>query len=181
MLLESSRSGILFDNSALISVQQKRIITELLNSELDQEWKSLFCFGKLMELLARTFDQHKLGNTVSRTDNSLSPEIKKLMAEAKRIVENSLTDPPSLSQLSAELGTNENYLKKYFKLCYGTTIYGHLTKVRMQKARSLFTQGDRPINEISRFLGYNNPAHFSASFKKHFGVKPKVVQRSSKV
>lgn len=181
MLLESSRSGILFDNSALISVQQKRIITELLNSELDQEWKSLFCFGKLMELLARTFDQHKLGNTVSRTDNSLSTEIKKLMAEAKRIVENSLTDPPSLSQLSAELGTNENYLKKYFKLCYGTTIYGHLTKVRMQKARSLLTQGDRPINEISRFLGYNNPAHFSASFKKHFGVKPKVVQRSSKV
>ena len=65
--------------------------------------ESLFCFGKLMELLARTFDQHKLGNTVSRTDNSLSTEMKKLMAEAKRIVENSLTDPPSLSQLSAEL------------------------------------------------------------------------------
>ncbi|QIH35477.1 helix-turn-helix transcriptional regulator [Sphingobacterium sp. DR205] len=47
-------------------------------------------------------------------------------------------------------------------------------------SQTLLTQDDRPINEISRFLGYNNPAHFSARFKKHFGVKPKVVQSSSK-
>lgn len=179
--LEKSQSGSLFDDSALISVLQKRLIAELINPDVDDEWKSLFCFGKLMELLALTFDQHKFGNTVSRTDNNLSPEMKKLMAEAKEIVESRLTDPPSLAQLSAELGTNENYLKKYFKLCYGTTIYGYVTEVRMQKAKSLLTQGDRPINEISRFLGYNNPAHFSASFKKHFGVKPKVIQQSSKV
>jgi len=179
-LLEKSRTGTLFEDSILISDQQKKIIAELLNPELDKEWKPLFCFGKLLELLARTFDQHKFGNMVTRAGNSLSPEMKKLMAEAKNIVESRLTDPPSLSQLSSELGTNENYLKKYFKQCYGTTIYGHVTKVRMQKAKTLLTQGDRPINEISRFLGYNNPAHFSASFKKHFGVKPKVVQSSSK-
>jgi AraC-like DNA-binding protein len=179
-LLEKSRSGTLFDDSTLVSAAQNRIIAELLDPELDKEWKSLFCFGKILELLARTFDQHKLGNKVNPRDDGLSPEMKKLMAKAKKIIESRLANPPSLSQLSAELGTNENYLKKYFKRCYGTTIYGHVTKVRMQKARSLLSQGDRPVNEISRFLGYNNPAHFSASFKKHFGVKPKVIQRSSK-
>lgn len=179
MLLESSRSGILFEDSILLSAQQKRIIAELIDLELDKEWKHLFCFGKILELLARTFDQHKLSNRAHRTANNMSSEMKKLMARAKKIIESRLTEPPSLSQLSAELGTNENYLKKYFKLCYGTTIYGYVTKVRMQKARSLLVQGDRPVNEISRFLGYNNPAHFSASFKKHFGVKPKAIQRSS--
>jgi AraC-type DNA-binding domain-containing proteins len=153
----------------------------LIDLEFDKEWKHLFCFSKILELLARTFDQHKLSNKVHRTDNNMSSEMKKLMAKAKKIMESRLTNPPSLSQLSAELGTNENYLKKYFKLCYGTTIYGYLTKVRMQKARSLLAQGGRPVNEISRFLGYNNPAHFSASFKKHFGVKPKAIQRSSNI
>lgn len=178
-LLEKSRSGILFDDSILVSAQQNTIIAELIDLELDKEWKHLFCFGKILELLARTFDQHKLSNRAHRTANNMSSEMKKLMARAKKIIESRLTDPPSLSQLSAELGTNENYLKKYFKLSYGMTIYGYVTKVRMQKARILLSQGDRPVNEISRFLGYNNPAHFSASFKKHFGVKPKAVQQIS--
>jgi len=178
-LLEKSQTGVLFDDSILISAQQKHIIAELLHPEMGKEWKSLFCFGKVLELLARTFDQYRVGNRVLPPDSNLSPEMKKLMTKAKEIVESRLTDPPSLAQLSAELGTNENYLKKYFKLCYGTTIYGYVTASRMQKAKRLLAQGDRPINEISRFLGYNNPAHFSSSFKKHFGVKPKFVQQAS--
>ncbi|WP_294351026.1 helix-turn-helix transcriptional regulator [Sphingobacterium sp.] len=178
-LAEKSQTGILFDESRLISAQQKEIIAELLDTEMDKEWKSLYCFGKVLELLARTFDEQKVKGIALPIDNNLSPEMKKLMTKAKEIVESRLTDPPSLAQLSAELGTNENYLKKYFKLCYGTTIYGYVTASRMQKAKRLLAKGDRPINEISRFLGYSNPAHFSASFKKHFGVKPKFVQQAS--
>lgn len=56
------------------------------------------------------------------------------------------------------------------------TAYNNMT---LQDSLFKISQGDRPVNEISRFLGYNNPAHFSASFKKHFGVKPKAIQRSS--
>lgn len=179
-LLQRCQSGCLFAEPITISSYQKNNLKELIGPMVGEQWLPLFCTAKLMELIARTCDQYKLQEFVPENDIDLSEDMRNLMAKAKLILENRMTDPPSLAQLSADLGTNENYLKKYFKMCYQTTIYGYVTKIRMQKARDFLQKGERPINEISRFLGYHNPAHFSASFKKHFGVTPKLIQQLSK-
>lgn len=179
-MLDRNQSGSLFSQPLTISMNQKYLLQDLIEQTLSEEWLQLYSTAKLMELIARTFDQYKLQESVPENEIELSEDRIELMAKAKTILENRMSDPPSLSQLSAELGTNENYLKKYFKLCYQTTIHGYLTKIRMQKVRDFLQKGEKPINEISRFLGYHNPAHFSASFKKHFGVTPRLIQQLSK-
>lgn len=179
-MLDRGQSGALLTQPLLISVQQKQILQDMVGKVVADELMELFCSAKLMELLARTLDQYRLQVIPPAYTADLSGEMKNRMAQAKRILEIRMSDPPSLAELAAVLGTNENYLKKYFKMYYQTTIYGYLTKFRMQKARDLLQKGEKPINEISRFLGYNNPAHFSASFKKHFGVMPKLIHRSAK-
>lgn len=179
-LLQGCQSGCLFAEPLTISSYQKNNLKELIGPTIGEQSLPLFCTAKLMELIARTSDQYNLQEFVPENDIDLSEDMRSLMAKAKLILENRMTDPPSLAQLSADLGTNENYLKKYFKMCYQTTIYGYVTKIRMQKAKDLLLKGERPIKDISRFLGYSNPAHFSASFKKHFGVMPRLIHRLSR-
>lgn len=174
-MLSRNESGALLTQPLSISLHLQQIVNDLLRQDIDGDWQELFCSGKIMELIARTFHQQRVRERYSSHSKDLSGEMRKLMAQAKQILENRMATPPSLAELSTDLGTNENYLKKYFKMCYQTTIYGYVTQIRMQKARELLQDGERPIKEISRFLGYHNPAHFSASFKKHFGVMPKSV------
>ncbi|WP_437921842.1 helix-turn-helix transcriptional regulator [Sphingobacterium sp. LRF_L2] len=175
-ILEKQQSKALFPDTMQTSQRQKQILMELTNKMVEEDWLHLYTKAKLMELVALVFDQQQVQESLPLKEE-ISTDMQKLMEEAKRILDHDVVNPPSISELSILLGTNENYLKKYFKLCYQTTIYGYLTSVRMQRAKEMLQQGERPINEISRFLGYNSHAHFSASFKKHFGIKPKILHK----
>lgn len=177
-MLSHNQSASILGQPLSISLHLQQILNDLLLREMDDEWHELLCSGKIMELIAYIFHLHRIQAIGGDHSKELTEEMRKLMAQAKQILEERMSAPPSLAELSAELGTNENYLKKYFKMCYQTTIYGYVTQIRMDKARKLLLEGERPIKEISRFLGYHNPAHFSASFKKHFGVVPKSVYQT---
>lgn len=51
-------------------------------------------------------------------------------------------------------------------------IHSYITKLRMEHARRLLMQ-EATVNGVSAALGYKNPSHFIASFRKYFGVTPK--------
>ena len=43
----------------------------------------------------------------------------------------------------------------------------------MEKAVQLLNLSNKPIYEISDLVGYKNPTHFSAAFKRNFGCTPR--------
>jgi AraC-like DNA-binding protein len=46
----------------------------------------------------------------------------------------------------------------------------------MEFARNQIRESDKRIIDIARMIGYKNPNHFSAAFKKHFGISPTALR-----
>jgi AraC-like DNA-binding protein len=68
---------------------------------------------------------------------------------------------------------NEYQLKVGFKEIYGTTVYGYVMDSKLQKSRLLLDSGRYSVNEVAFQIGYQNPSHYIAAFKKKFGTTPK--------
>jgi AraC-like DNA-binding protein len=48
-----------------------------------------------------------------------------------------------------------------------------LQNERLSKAKLLIAEEAYPIKEIARMVGYKHSGHFTAKFKKKFGVLPR--------
>ncbi len=82
------------------------------------------------------------------------------------------TAPPTISSLAKRVGTNECYLKKGFREQTGLSIGKYIRDLRMGNALELLETGRYTIMEVAFAVGYTNPSHFSAAFKKFYGATP---------
>lgn len=83
-----------------------------------------------------------------------------------------LDAPPSLPQLAAIVGMNEFKLKRGFKEVFNQPPFTYLAGVRLEMARTALEKKEKNITQIAFELGYASLQHFSAAFKKKFGVPP---------
>jgi AraC-like DNA-binding protein len=60
---------------------------------------------------------------------------------------------------------------------FGTTVFGYLTDIRMQEARRLLVDEKLYVGEVAERMGYQQPHHFTAAFKRKFGVLPKKIRQ----
>lgn len=96
--------------------------------------------------------------------------------QAKTIVEGNLLNPCSLIELAHKVGLNDFKLKKGFKEVVGTTVFGYLYDLRMDKAKRLLKNG-KPVREVAFEVGYKNAHHFTTAFKKKFGYLPSKINK----
>ncbi|GHE28381.1 helix-turn-helix domain-containing protein [Sphingobacterium griseoflavum] len=98
--------------------------------------------------------------------------------QAQQLIENDLAKTYTISELAKAVGTNEQYLKKYFKQHLGKTIMHYALEAKMLYAKKLITTGDFRIADVARMTGYKHATHFSMSFKKFFGFLPTSLRYS---
>ncbi len=96
---------------------------------------------------------------------------------ARDIIIEEQNNPVSLSNLAKMVSTNECTLKKEFKNVFGTTVFGYIRDIKMEKAKNLLLNPNLSINEISDIIGYKNPQHFTTAFKKQFGIAPSFLRK----
>lgn len=94
----------------------------------------------------------------------------------RELVSNNLQNPYSLRELSRLAGINEFKLKKGFKEIFSTTIFNHLYDERMVLGHKLLIEQDTSIADVAQQVGYKNPTHFTAAFKRKFNELPKEVK-----
>ncbi|MDV2078535.1 helix-turn-helix transcriptional regulator [Marinobacter xestospongiae] len=82
-----------------------------------------------------------------------------------------LSQPPTLAELASETGLNQYKLKNGFRALFGTSVYALFQQQRMQAARALLRRHN--VTETAVMMGYSNVSHFSAAFRKQFGVLPR--------
>ncbi len=70
------------------------------------------------------------------------------------------------------VGVNECYLKKGFREQMGMSIGSYIRQLRMTKALEMIETGRYSVLDTALFVGYSNPGHFSAAFKKFNGHLP---------
>jgi AraC-like DNA-binding protein len=99
-------------------------------------------------------------------------EEREKIIKARTILLEHIGDPITIKELSRKVAINECYLKKGFKVMFGTTIFDFYQDQRMEHARYLLYEKGMTVSEVSAQLGYSSISHFSTAFKKHTGLKP---------
>ncbi|MBC2605907.1 helix-turn-helix transcriptional regulator [Pelagicoccus albus] len=102
------------------------------------------------------------------------------LAAAARIMSDRYSEDHSIASLSRTVHLNEFKLKRGFKEHYGTTVFGYLRQIRMERAREMLERRDKSVIEIANSVGYSNPSHFARAFKQAFGMNPSELLPSSR-
>ena len=152
----------------------KQCINELVNYEVKGFASIVYKNGKVLEFLAY-YIEFSADQKLARSKCPFlkySVDMEKIQT-AEKIITQSMLSPPTIKELAKKVGTNELKLKVGFKYVYGNTIYGYLIDHRMNQAKIMLEHNNIQINDVAAKVGYSNPSHFIAAFKKKFGVTPK--------
>lgn len=88
-----------------------------------------------------------------------------------------LSAAPSLAQLARDVGISVPTLTRGFQKHFGTSPYALFQQERMHLARHRLSAGE-PVSNVASDLGYTNASHFSAAFRKAFGLLPKSIRKN---
>ncbi|MEY4865071.1 MAG: hypothetical protein RLZZ114_500 [Bacteroidota bacterium] len=147
------------------------VLKSLLGADHAQGALHVLRHGLILQLLGLYFDR-TAPNTAACPFLRDQETVRKLK-DAKEHLLRDVFNPPTLRVLSKQHGLNEYQLKVGFKEIYGTTVYGYVMDAKLQKSRLLLDSGRYSVNEVAFQVGYQNPSHYIAAFKKKFGTTPK--------
>lgn len=157
---------------ASISPSMAVVLNQLMNFSLTPSIKNLYFKAKAFELLSLYFNRSENPDVEQCPFLSDEENIKKIR-KAKDIVISRMAEPPTLQELSEEIGLSLKKLKEGFKQIYGDSVYSFLFDYKMEYARKLLESGEHNVNEVGLKVGYSTASHFIAGFKKKFGTTPK--------
>lgn len=147
------------------------VLNQILNVNLSESAARLYYHGKALELLSLYFSTKKQDRESCPFLND-EDTVRKIK-NAKEYLLKHMEAPPSLKELSKIAGLNEYQLKVGFKEIYGNTVFGFLLEHRLDHSRVLLDTGKYQVNEVAYQIGYSNPSHFIAAYRKKFGITPK--------
>ncbi|MBX2923200.1 MAG: helix-turn-helix transcriptional regulator [Chitinophagaceae bacterium] len=156
--------------TAPISPEMFFLISSIRNCPYSGMMKRLYLESKLMELYllqinSLTADERQFATLLKKAD------IEKIY-EAKEFIDRHYGEACSIIYLAAHFGLNQQKLKTGFREVLGTTVFGYLSEVRMQEAKRMLLEEKKYVGEVAYVVGYKNPHHFTAAFKKRFGFLP---------
>ncbi|WP_299883889.1 helix-turn-helix transcriptional regulator [uncultured Lacinutrix sp.] len=160
-----------------ISPSMAIALNQLVNYNLNQSIKNIYFKAKAYEILSLYFNRSEEANIEQcpfLVDESNVLKIRK----AKDIVISRMAEPPSLQELSDEIGLTLKKLKEGFKQIYGDSVFSFLFDYKMEFARKLLESGEHNVNEVGLKVGYSTSSHFIAAFKKKYGTTPKKYVQS---
>ncbi|CAI8159591.1 MAG: Regulatory protein PchR [Polaribacter sp. SA4-10] len=170
--LSSQNSNKKYYDDAEIKPTVSIVLQQIINSNINSSVRDLYVKGKVYELLSLHFQKEE--STSSEYCPFLVDEENVLkIRKAKEIIISRMAEPPSLQELSTEIGLNLKKLKEGFKQIYGDTVYSFLFDYKMEYSRKLLESNKFNVNEVGLQVGYSSASHFIAAFKKKFGTTPK--------
>lgn len=151
------------------------MLYQILRCPLEGRYKRLYVKSKTIELLAFQLEQYEQLSGAAPVTTLRKEDVKR-MHQVRDIIMSNLDSPCSLIDLAHQVGTNETYLKKHFKMVFNNTIFGYLQNEKMALAKDELLQG-RTVAQVADRAGYKHAAHFARAFKKHFGYPPTAVHK----
>ena len=130
---------------------------------------------KREEVRKRYFDtEDKTVSDYGSNEESFILRLNKVIAEH--------LDDPDLDQqmLCMELGMSRAALFNKMKTITGSGAKEYITKLRLEKAKSLIENSNLTIAEISEKTGFASQSYFSTAFKNYTGMTPSQYKAASK-
>ena len=148
------------------------VLSQVMNYNLHRSIKELYIKGKVYELISLYFNKSQDAD-VEQCPFLVDEDNVKRIRKAKEIIISRMAEPPSLQDLSEEIGLSLKKLKEGFKQIYGDSVYSFLFDYKMEYARKMLESGKHNVNEVGLKVGYSTSSHFIAAFKKKYSTTPK--------
>lgn len=155
----------------LMTPEMQHIVDQIFQNRYEGKAKMMFFRSQITALLS-----HFFGQLSFTKDKEIKPDERKKLFEAKEILSNNLDAPPSLTELSRQIGLNTFRLKKDFKDLFGVPVFKYLQNERMAKAHDLIRNRKATVQEAAWHVGYDSLSSFSNAFTKKFGFRPSEIK-----
>jgi AraC family transcriptional regulator len=93
-------------------------------------------------------------------------------------IEAHLTGELGLVELAAIVKLSPHYFGEAFRISTGRSPHRYVMERRVEWARDLLRDADRPIHDIAYAAGFSNQSHFTANFRRVTGITPGRFRRS---
>jgi AraC-like DNA-binding protein/ligand-binding sensor protein len=131
---------------------------------------------KLLEIFASHIST--LANEiVVQEDEAESPMIRR----ARAYIYANQADPIDLNKVATAMHVSTFYFCKMFKKATGLTFTDYLSRVRVEKAKTLLLNPHLRISEIAYDVGFQSLTHFNRMFRKIVGQSPTMYRESKTV
>jgi len=133
----------------------------------------------LLELLELLADSKQL-TEISSEGFFLEPKSHSSdrIGSACAYIDQHLTAPIRVPELSRLLGLSEGCFSRLFKLHTNSTVPEYVNRLRIAHACRLLAETDKTVAEIVQACGYVSPAHFQRQFQKIHTCSPKAYRKS---
>lgn len=158
--------------SFLMTPEMQAIVDQVFHNKLTGKARMMYFRSQMTALLA-----HFFGELSQVAEETIPTSEKAKLLQAKAILTDDLENPPSLSELSRQIGLNTFKLKKNFKELFGVPVFKYLQNERLNKAHELIRQEGHTIQEAAWEVGYDSLSSFSNAFAKKFGFRPSEIKR----
>jgi len=148
------------------------VLSQIMNYNLHPSIKELYIKGKVYELISLYFNKGSAAD-VEKCPFLVDEDNVRRILKAKEIMIARMAEPPTLAELSEEIGLSLKKLKEGFKQIYGDSVFSFLFDYKMEYARKMLETGQHNVNEVGLKVGYSTASHFIAAFKKKYGTTPK--------
>jgi AraC-like DNA-binding protein len=154
-----------------ITSQMQTIVRQISQHPYQGAIARMYLEGKVLELLTLQLSQlSELKPNLAKS--TLKPQSIDRIYQAKDILATHLENPPSILELTQQVGLCERTLRRGFREIFDTTVMGYLTTLRMEQAERYLREGELSISEVANLVGYSHLSHFSTAFKRQFGITP---------
>lgn len=137
----------------------------------EQKPSTLWLQGQSLVMLGLILDAYHEDN--KPLSCHFNPAERQKLLRAKDLLLADLTQALTIAELAQETGLSVLKIKRGFRVLFNNSVYQLFQAERMQEARRRFANGNASVMTVATDLGYANASHFSAAFRKQFGVNPK--------
>jgi AraC-like DNA-binding protein len=169
-----NKKGSKFRQQSFASSKMIDIAYDILKCPHDESLRRLYFENKvndqLFELIAQAYKKEP-------AVNGLTPLETSAVVKARDIILKDITQHFTVQEISRQVQLNRFKLKVGFKKMFGTGIFECLLQARMQEAKRLLTDTDKPIKKIASLTGYEYLTNFIIAFRKYYGYTPGSVRK----
>ncbi|PYL71268.1 MAG: AraC family transcriptional regulator, partial [Verrucomicrobia bacterium] len=100
------------------------------------------------------------------------------MARTRQFIEKYQAEPLSLGRVAHAANISRHYFCKMFKKATGINFIDYLSRVRVEKAKTLLLNPNSRISEAAFACGFQSMTNFNRAFKRIVGRSPTEFRRS---
>lgn len=83
----------------------------------------------------------------------------------------------TLDDLARQAGVSRFHFARLFRVSTGDSPMAYLLKSRIERAKQMLLQDDRPVCEIAAALGFCDQSHLTRTFRRMTGLTPREFAR----